>query len=291
MKDVSDRRGKLGLACAHFGLDRPAADPKRRSAEAEAGEILQLAARSGVAVLDTFRAEQVVGALTPRPSPFHLIVKSARADRGPDFVEAEARASLARLGADRAYAIVVDQAGELCGPHGPALWSRLKSMRDEGLFSRIGLSAYASDDPVGLARRFRPDIVQVPASLLDQRLIVNGALAELAEMGIEVQLRSIFLQGLLFLPPDRLPAGLNGASRGLSRARRMIAEGRSDPLQAALGFALARPEAASVIVGVSSAAELNAVLAAAASPPPDLDWADMALDDPSPLEANGWVAA
>ena len=71
----------------------------------------------------------------------------------------------------------------------------------------------------------------------------------------------------------------------------MIAEGRSDPLQAALGFALARPEAASVIVGVSSAAELNAVLAAAASPPPDLDWADMALDDPSPLEANGWVAA
>ncbi len=46
-----------------------------------------------------------------------------------------------------------------------------------------------------------------------------------------------------------------------------------------------------MIVGVSSAAELNAVLAAAASPPPDLDWADMALDDPSPLEANGWVAA
>ncbi len=122
MKDVSDRRGKLGLACAQFGLDRPAADPKRRSAEAEAGEILQLAARSGVSVLDTFRAEQVVGALTPRPSPFHLVVKTARADRGPDFVEAEARASLARLGAESAYAIMVDQAGELCGPYGPAMW-------------------------------------------------------------------------------------------------------------------------------------------------------------------------
>ncbi len=87
-------------------------------------------------------------------------------------------------------------------------------------------------------------------------------------MGIEVHLRSIFLQGLLFLPPDRVPAPLQSASRRLSRVRRMIAEGRSDPLQAALGFALSRREATSVIVGVTTAAELQAILAAAASPPP-----------------------
>ena len=144
---------------------------------------------------------------------------------------------------------------------------------------------------MGVARRFRPDIVQAPASLLDQRLIVNGALAELAEMDIEVHLRSIFLQGLLFLPPDRVPAPLQTAARGLSRVRRMIAEGRSDPLQAALGFALARPEAATVIVGVTTAAELQAVVAAAASPPPELDWNLMALEDPSPLDAGHWAAA
>jgi len=73
--------------------------------------------------------------------------------------------------------------------------------------------------------------------------------------------------------------------------RRMIAEGRSDPLQAALGFALSRPEATAVIVGVSTAAELQAVVAAAMSPPPDLDWDDMALDDPSAFDAGRWAAA
>ena len=71
----------------------------------------------------------------------------------------------------------------------------------------------------------------------------------------------------------------------------MVAEGRSDPLQAALGFALSRPEASSVIVGVASAAELQAVIAAAASPPPDLDWDEMALEDPAPLADKGWAAA
>ena len=293
---VSDPRSKLGLSAAQFGLDYPVANPRGRSAQVEVGDMLQLAARAGVRLLDTVlgagRTERVIGELLPRPCPFRIVVKTARCDRGPYFIEAEARASLARLGMKRDHAILVEQSGDLFSPHGQAMWDRLKSLRDQGLFDRVGVSVYASDDPVGVARRFRPDIIQAPASLLDQRLIINGALAEMAGMGIEVHLRSIFLQGLLFLPPDRIPVALQAASRGLSRVRRMIAEGRSDPLQAALGFALARPEASAVIVGVTNAAELQAVIAAAASPPPDLDWNDMALDDPTALDPGcAWVAA
>jgi aryl-alcohol dehydrogenase-like predicted oxidoreductase len=62
-------------------------------------------------------------------------------------------------------------------------------------------------------------------------------------------------------------------------------------LQAAIGFALSRQEGDCVLVGVTSAAELNAVVAAAASPPPDLDWNEMAIDDPAALDARRWVAA
>ena len=293
MSGANDLRAKLGLACAQFGLDYAVANPRGRSPEQEVGDMLQIGARSGVRLLDTVvggRSERVLGELMPRPCPFHVVVKTARCDRGADFVEAEARASLARLGMTRAHALMIEQAGDLFSPHGPALWDRMKALKDQGLFERIGVSVYASDDPVGVARRFRPDIVQAPASLLDQRLIVNGALAELVEMDVEVHLRSIFLQGLLFLPPDRVPAPLQNAVRGLSRVRRMIAEGRSDPLQAALGFALARPEATTVIVGVTTAAELHAVVAAAASPPPDLDWDEMALEDPVALDGR-WAAA
>jgi len=96
---------------------------------------------------------------------------------------------------------------------------------------------------------------------------------------------------VLFLPPDRAPSHLKAAAGRISRARRLIAEGRSDPLQAALGFALSRPEASCVLVGVASAAEMSAVVAAAMSPPPDLDWDEMALDDPDALDPRAWVAA
>jgi aryl-alcohol dehydrogenase-like predicted oxidoreductase len=227
----------------------------------------------------------------PRPCSLRVTVKAARGDRGPDYVEAEAHATIARLGLTRADAIMVQSAGDLFSAYGMAMWDRLKALRDGGFFDRSGISAYASDDPAGLARRFRPDLIQAPASLLDQRLLVDGSLAAVREMGIEVHLRSIFLNGLLFLPPDRVPNQLRGAAGRLSRARRLIAEGRSDPLQAALGFALSRPEANVVIVGAATAAELQAVIAAAASPPPELDWDDMALDDPEALDSRRWVAA
>ncbi|MBU4432989.1 MAG: bifunctional regulator KidO [Alphaproteobacteria bacterium] len=285
---------KLGLAAAQFGLDGMTSTPRGRSPEAEARDILNIADRSGLSVLDVSgvygRAETVLGDLIPRPISFRVTLSTARADRGPDFVETEARNSLRRLGLERADAIIVHSPSELFGPHGAALWDRLARLRDEGLFNKIGVAAHASDDPVGVARRFKPDILQAPASLLDQRLLADGSLARIAGMGVEVQLRSIFLNGLLFLPPDRVPAQLKGASGRLSRVRRMIAEGRSDPLQAALGFALSRPEASAVLVGVTSAAELSAVVAAASSPPPDLDWDDMAIDDPVALDPRRWVA-
>ena len=283
---------KLGLGASQFPTG---ATLRGRPPEAEVREMLIAAARADLGFLDAGGAaascEQMIGIHVPRPAPMGILIRSVRGERGPDVVEAEVRASLARLKLTKARAVVVQSASDLFAPSGPALWDRLKLLRDEGLFEQVGVCAYASDDPAGVARRFKPDLLQAPASLLDQRLLLDGSLMAVREMGIEVHLRSIFLNGLLFLPPDRVPAQLKGAAGRLSRARRMIAEGRSDPLQAALGFALSRPEADAVIVGASSAAELAAVIAAASSPPPDLDWDEMAIDDPIALDPDRWVAA
>ena len=290
---MSSPVSKLGLSSGQFAFDR--APVRGRTPQAEVQDILEVAARSGVRLFDvtgrSVQAEREIGAILPRPEAFNVCISTIRPDRGPDIVEAEVRASLNRLGVTQAECLLVPSVAELLGPHGAVLWDRLKALKDEGLTRKIGVSVFASDDPLGVARRFRPDVVQAPASLLDQRLINDGTLASIAGLGMEVHLRSIFLNGLLLLPPDRAPSHLREASARISRARRMIAEGRSDPLQAALGFALSRPEASAVLVSVASAAELNAIVAAAASPPPDLDWDDMAIDDPEALDSGSWAAA
>lgn len=286
---------KLGLGSGQFALDQGHVTVRGRNPQVEVRDILDIAARARLPVFDiaghSAVAETALGQVMPRPVPFRITLPTVRPDRGPDHVEAEARAAMRRLGVDQVDALMVPSAADLFGPAGLAMWERLKALKDQGVTRHIGVSVFASDNPIGVAKRFRPDIVQAPASLLDQRLLIDGTLAELCNLGVEVHLRSIFLSGLLFLPLDRAPTHLKGAASRISRARRLIAEGRSDPLQAALGFALSRPEAAAVLVGVTSAAELSAVIAAASSPPPDLDWDDMAIDDPVALDPRAWAAA
>ncbi len=290
---------KLGLGAARFGTDCGAPGGRGRLSEAEAMAAVALAVEAGVRLIDTSvqygESEAVLGRVLPQtppcPPPFRIVTKTAPIAQGVQMVEIVARASLLRMRVERAAALMVHTAADLLGADGPQLWARMNHLKDEGLYEAVGISARAADDPVGLARRFKPDMMQVPVSLLDQRLVADGTLSTLAEMGVEVQLRSVFQQGLLFLPREGLPANLADAGRRLSRIRRTIMEAGADPLQAALAFALNRPEASAVIVSVASAAELRAVLAAAAAPSPTLDWDALRLDDPAALNPQIWAAA
>lgn len=281
-------RARLGLGTAQF------AEPRGRGGEAEIRAILDTAAPAGVTLVDTSAAygdaERALGRSWPFPSPFSVITRTVRLSEGLDRLEHRARRSLERLGIARAEGLLVQSAEDLHGPDGPALWARLERLKGEGLFQKIGFSAHAEDDPATLARRYNPDVVQVPASMLDQRLVADGTLDKLAAQGVEVHLRSVFLKGLLFMDREALPACLTHAGPRLSRIRRMLAESGADPLQAALSFAMDRPEASAVIVGVASAAELRAVIAASYQPAPRLDWTALSLEDRTALDPRQWVS-
>ena len=147
--------------------------------------------------------------------------------------------------------------------------------------ARIGISTYVADDPASLAARFHPDMVQLPFSLLDQRLLMDGRLAKLKTLGVEIHARSIFLQGLLFL--DTLPEKLRHAAPQLAVIKTAITNAESTPLAAALGFVLSRPQIDVALVGVTRPIELDQILTAGALPLPDLDWAALALDDETVL--------
>jgi aryl-alcohol dehydrogenase-like predicted oxidoreductase len=289
------RKAEIGLGAAQFGLDYGVSNPRGRVPEDEVRLILDTAAGNRVGVIDTAPAygdsERILGQSWPFPSPFRVVTKTVPVGEGLDRVETRARRSLERMGLSRGHAILVHCAEDLLGPDGPALWDRLQRLKDEGLFQKVGVSCYGSDEPVHLARRFRPDLVQLPCSLLDQRPSRDGTMRALADLGVEIHLRSVFLQGLLFLDRDQLPAGLADAGPRLSRIRRALAEAGADPLQAALAYAQTRPEVSDVILGVTSAAELRAILAAAAAPVPDLDWSELALDHPQALDPRRWNEA
>lgn len=273
---------KLGLGTVQFGQAYGVSNTRGQVTRAEAAAILLRAAQAGIGVLDTAanygEAETVLAALDT--APFRIVTKTISVKNGVDAVVARARQSAAAVKADT---LLVHAAADL---EDTALWAALQGLKAEGVFRRIGISVYVADEPARLAERFKPDVMQLPFSLLDQRLLKNGTLGQLKSQGVEIHARSIFLQGLLFL--ETLPEKLRHAALELSLSKAAITAAGATPLQAALGFVLSQPEIDVALVGVTARAELDEILAAAALPPPRLDWSALALSDEMVLTPSRW---
>jgi len=277
---------KLGLGTVQFGQVYGVSNVRGQVPAAEVRAILERAAEGSIGVLDTAanygEAEGVLGAHDL--SRFRIVTKTIGLNHGLDAVIARARQSVKTLG--RVDLLLVHAAGDLLGPGGEQYWNALRKLKEDGTVGGIGISTYVADDPAALAARFRPDAVQVPFSLLDQRLLADGSLARLKELGVEIHARSLFLQGLLFLPP--LPEKLRFAAPLLEAVRVRIAQAGSTPLAAALGFVRSRREIDVGLIGVTGVSELDEILAAAAQPLPDLDWAACAQTDETVLTPSRW---
>jgi len=286
-RNVSSPAAKLALAVVH---EPERALPAPAGAREEALRfLLQTAADSGVTLVTTRPdgdGERRLSQAWPFPTPFQVTVRTVPLADGVDRVEARARRSLERLGLPRGDVLLISSAADLAGAEGRALWDRALALKDRGLYRRIGFCAAVEDGPALLARRFQPDVVQLPCNLLDQRAHRSGALDELAGLGVDVHLSSVFARGLLFMSGDALPDHLAHHGPQLSRIRRRLAESRVDPMQATLAYTLGLPGAAAVIASVASAAEMRAVLAAAHAPAPDLDWAALQLEQPATIAAG-----
>ena len=275
-------RGKLGLGTVQFGQAYGVSNALGQVPAADVAAILKRAAAGGIGLLDTAanygHAEAVLAPLAKER--FRIVSKTIAISHGLDAVIARARQSATTLGVDT---MLVHGAGDLADER---LWPALQRLKAEGVFARIGISTYVADDPAALAVRFKPDVIQLPFSLLDQRLLQDGSLAKLKSLGVEVHARSLFLQGLLFM--EQPPEKLKEAAEPLARLRTALRQAGTTPLAAALGFVLSRPEIAVGLVGVTSVEELDQILAAAGTPRPELDWPSFALHDVKVLTPSLW---
>ncbi len=281
------RKAKLGLSLGGFGIQNGFGVQSGKGLRAElarraAGEAVAVAARSGVTLFDTVEGDE---AAMRDAGEGRLLLQLRSADLGAGRLEGRLGQARGRMRSLRPLTLMFE-AARLLTEGGQQLWAEAGRLHDIGAVSGLGVTLEPGGDALGVARRFKPDLIHVCVGLLDQRLVASGALSEIAAMGVEVHLRTALLRGLLFLPRDGLPAAVAEAGPQVSRVRRLIAEAGADPLHAALSFALDRPEASGVIVEAASVGEVRAILAAAAAPSPRLDWPALALDHPAALAAE-----
>src|SRR5579875_3851309 len=210
---------RLGVGVGRLG----AIAGRRRSAEGFAA--LALAADAGVRLIDCppepRAAERLVGEVLAPELGLQVVTRTAEVPGGPGAVARRLRNSLRSMRLESAHAVLV-RAPALAEGDGMALWTTLLRIRDEGVVGRVGIAACVCDDPAALARRFRPDLMQLPLSLLDQRMLSSGALDAVAAAGVEVHLRSILMHDLDVL--DEGDGKVTPLSPQVGRLRRVLAE-------------------------------------------------------------------
>jgi len=256
---------KLALGTAQFGLSYGVANNAGKVSQSEVAKILTRAREYGVDTLDTAIAygdsETSLG--ETGVDGFKVITKlPADIDSNVDiWIDQHLNSSLRRLGVDSVYGLLLHRSQQLLGPDGQALAKALSKLKADGLVSKIGISIYAPEELDAVTRICAIDLVQAPFNVFDQRLMTSGWLQRLYDSGIEVHVRSAFLQGLLLMPRHHIPEKFLPWSALFDRWHLWLADEQLTAVEACLAF-VNHPMINRVVVGVDSIKQFNEILRA-----------------------------
>ena len=258
----------LVLGTAQFGSGYGVTNTVGRLSDESVASIVARALDGGVRVFDTAAgygdAERRLGATLESTAHAGVITKFALPPEGePVTAAALFEDSLGRLGISELSGLLLHDMRNLVDPRWLHSLDIVREGRADGRVSRIGVSIYDVDDLERALEMFPDlDLVQVPGSVLDRRLLDSPVLAEIHDAGIEVHLRSVFLQGILLadplgldqrfapLVPHLLELRATASSAGIPVAELVVQQVRDHPVADAL------------VVGATSVDELGQILSA-----------------------------
>lgn len=285
---------KLALGTAQFGLDYGIASPQPQIGHMESKSILDFASAGGMTVLDTAMgygdSEARLGKIGVHG--WKVVTKVQEVPRGEaaaTWIADAVRSSLDKLKIESLYGLLLHRPAQLMGERGTEVHDAFLRLKTEGLVEKIGVSIYHPSELEGVFAIGEVDLVQSPLSVLDRRLITSGWLDRLADRGVEIHARSVFLQGLLLMTAAQRPRKFDRWSNLWDRYHAWVQEAGLSPLEACLSYVLSLPEIHHVVVGVNNLNHIQEILKVNASCTPV--WlAELDTDDEQLLNPLAWLS-
>lgn len=267
---------KLALGTVQFGLEYGIANQSGRVRPEDVKSILEKALAQGVDTLDTAIAygnsESTLG--QAGAGNWRIVTKLPAISDGCNdiagWVEAQIEGSLKRLGISQLHAVLLHRPEQLLGKVGKSLAAALQDLKAQGIARKIGVSVYGPEQLDSLRSEMQFDLVQIPLNILDRRFVGSGWARRLKAQGAELHVRSVFLQGLLLMPPTQRPEKFARWNDVWAEWARWLDETGLTPLEACLGYVLGIEEVDRIVVGVDSAKQLQDIFSASNSALPSL---------------------
>lgn len=258
---------KLCLGTVQFGIDyglRGRSKPSLGNSVA----MLNYAVRNGVEAIDTSAlygdAESVVGEfLSQSPIPReNLFVVSKFGVAGFEGLSSqeleqrlldEAGISLSRLGLNRLDAYICHVPSAV---RDDRVVQALGALRRSGLASRVGFSVYETDEAEIAIKSNVVDFLQIPFSILDQRMATRGILDMAVHKGVLLHSRSAYVQGLALMGPESVPEHLAEIRPAIARLAELCRAVNLSRQVLALAFVRSYAQISHLVFGVHDMEQL-----------------------------------
>jgi aryl-alcohol dehydrogenase-like predicted oxidoreductase len=159
--------------------------------------------------------------------------------------------------------------------------------------NKVGVSVYDKHEILSVMSVQPPDIIQAPINLLDKRLLEDGLLSEVRSQGVEIHARSIFLQGMFFLPIASLNEKFPTGASVLGEMWAIAKKENITVAELALSWVSRITDVDRVIIGVSSVGQLNEHIEAIGKTISEEAYGEimsMRIDDEAVLDPRQWFA-
>jgi aryl-alcohol dehydrogenase-like predicted oxidoreductase len=252
----------LVLGTAQWGSDYGITNAAGRISDAQCSALIAVAGDAGIRALDTAAGYgDAQRRLQPWAPSFRISTKVSGAD--PATVLHHIEACLVELGVEQVESVLIHDWESLDRETQIAVADELGNAVGRGLVMRVGASIYDERGIESAREAFDAagvslGMLQVPANPLDQRLNTCASLIEVHAAGTRIQVRSVFLQGLLVAPSL---ANL-GQHDDVLRFHTRVTELGMNPIAVCLNHARALPWADEVVVGATTAEELQTIVTA-----------------------------
>ena len=262
--------------------------------------ILNEARKLGITLLDTAYAygdsEAVLGLSLSAGHVLNIVTKLPPLNKehitaeDAMYMESCFQESLTRLHQKKVYGLLLHNPDDVLASGGDLLWERMERFKAQGRVCRIGVSVYTEQQIRSVLTRYPLDMVQLPINVLDQRLCHNNVLRDLRHAGVEIHARSVFLQGLLLMAPDKIPPHFSSVKPLLNQYSRMLTANNIQPIEAAFLFIRGIADIDRVIIGVTSSQQLIEIHSAFHSEVPrqSLDFSPYACTDEQIINPSLW---
>jgi aryl-alcohol dehydrogenase-like predicted oxidoreductase len=260
--------GKFVIGTAQFGMPYGIANESGATDRYEAQKILSIACQAGFSGIDTAEAYgksiHTLGSLNLYD--LEIFSKTGVASNLDLPIDRQiinnVKTSLSTLRREYLDVLLIHDASLLNGVCRNEIYEALRCLKVEGLVKKIGVSGYRVAEVDAIIKSFSLDVVQFPFNVFDQRLTKTKSLEHWKSVGIEVHVRSIYLQGLLLMEPGARPDYFIKWSEWFFRWDQWVKDSGNSRLSACLGFVLANPMIDRIVLGFASADEVSSLLEA-----------------------------